>query len=95
MWLKFGVAPDGNLTSIDEVLRGKTNLACLYCGGGLAAKKAGLTQLAHGDECDRPNPITVTRPLRLQVDKRSKMLCRFLIEPGGRSSTRATLTYTA
>jgi len=33
MWLKFGVAPDGELTSIDEVARGKTNLACLYCGG--------------------------------------------------------------
>ena len=55
----------------------------------------GLTQLAHGDECSRPNPITVTRPLRLQVDKQSKMLYLFLIEPGGRSSTRARLTYTA
>src|SRR4028119_1078946 len=35
MWLKFGVALSGELTSIDEVGRGKTNLACLYCGGSL------------------------------------------------------------
>jgi hypothetical protein len=41
MWLKFGVAPRGELTSIDEVVRGKTNLACLYCGGSLTAKKGG------------------------------------------------------
>jgi hypothetical protein len=39
MWLKFGVAPDGELTSIDEVARGKTNLACLDCGGSLTAKQ--------------------------------------------------------
>jgi len=44
MWLKFGVAPDGELTGIDEVGRGKTNLACLYCGGGLTAKKGSVKE---------------------------------------------------
>jgi hypothetical protein len=44
MWLKFGVAPDGELTSIDEVVRGKTNLACLYCGSGLTAKKGSVKE---------------------------------------------------
>jgi hypothetical protein len=44
MWLKFGVAPSGELTSIDEVERGKTNLACLYCGGGLTAKKGSVKE---------------------------------------------------
>jgi hypothetical protein len=39
MWLKFGVALSGKLTSIDEVVGGKTQLTCLYCGGGLTAKK--------------------------------------------------------
>ncbi|WP_293212939.1 MULTISPECIES: hypothetical protein [unclassified Microcoleus] len=40
MWLKYGVAPGGELAGIDEVARGKTHLACLYCGGGLTAKNA-------------------------------------------------------
>jgi T5orf172 domain len=44
MWLKFGVALSGELTSIDEVVRGKTNLACLYCGGGLTAKKGAVKE---------------------------------------------------
>jgi hypothetical protein len=44
MWLKFGVAPSSELTSIDEVGRGKTNLACLYCGGGLTAKKGSVKE---------------------------------------------------
>jgi hypothetical protein len=44
MWLKFGVAPDGELTGIDEVGRGKTNLACLYCGGSLTAKKGAVKE---------------------------------------------------
>ena len=44
MWLKFGVAPDGELTSIDEVVRGKSNLACLYCGGSLTAKKGSVKE---------------------------------------------------
>jgi len=56
MWLKFGVAPSGELTSIDEVVRGKTNLACLYCGGGLTAKKDSVKEhhFAHTEEtCKR------------------------------------------
>jgi hypothetical protein len=44
MWLKFGVAPDGELTGIDEVVRGKTQLTCLYCGGGLTAKKGSVKE---------------------------------------------------
>jgi competence CoiA-like predicted nuclease len=44
MWLKFGVALSGELTGIDEVVRGKTNLACLYCGGSLTAKKGSVKE---------------------------------------------------
>jgi len=56
MWLKFGVAPDGNLASIDEVVRGKTNLACLYCGGYLTAKKGSAKEhhFAHTEETCKP-----------------------------------------
>jgi hypothetical protein len=56
MWLKFGVAPDGELTGIDEVVRGKTNLACLYCGGGLTAKKGSVKEhhFAHAGETCKP-----------------------------------------
>jgi hypothetical protein len=44
MWLKYGVAPCGELTGIDEVGRGKTQLTCLYCGGGLTAKKGAVKE---------------------------------------------------
>ncbi len=56
MWLKFGVAPDGNLAGIDEVARGKTNLACLYCGGGLTAKKGNVKEhhFAHTEKTCKP-----------------------------------------
>jgi len=56
MWLKFGVAPGGELVSIDEVVRGKTNLACLYCGGGLTAKKGSVKEhhFAHTEETCKP-----------------------------------------
>ncbi|MEO9127009.1 MAG: competence protein CoiA family protein [Microcoleus sp.] len=39
MWLRYGVAPDQTLVSIEDVPRGKTQLRCPYCGGELAAKK--------------------------------------------------------
>jgi hypothetical protein len=54
MWLKYGVAPSGELAGIDDVARGKTNLACLYCGGGLTAKKGNVKEhhFAHtGETC--------------------------------------------
>ena len=56
MWLKFGVAPSGELTNIDEVVRGKTNLACLYCGGSLTAKKGSVKEhhFAHTEETCKP-----------------------------------------
>src|SRR6476469_2926520 len=56
MWLKFGVALSGELTSIDEVVRGKTNLACLYCGGSLTAKKGNVKEhhFAHTEETCKP-----------------------------------------
>ncbi|MEG4329810.1 GIY-YIG nuclease family protein [Microcoleus sp. herbarium5] len=56
MWLKFGVAPDGNLASIDEVVRGKTQLTCLYCGGSLTAKKGSVKEhhFAHTEETCKP-----------------------------------------
>ncbi|MEG4589358.1 hypothetical protein QUA54_29695 [Microcoleus sp. MOSTC5] len=58
MWLKFGVAVSGSLTSIDEVVRGKTNLTCLYCGGGLTAKKGAVKKhhfVQTGETC---KPVT-------------------------------------
>jgi hypothetical protein len=56
MWLKFGVAPSGELAGIDEVVRGKTNLACLYCGGSLTAKKGSVKEhhFAHTGETCKP-----------------------------------------
>jgi len=56
MWLKFGVALSGELTGIDEVGRGKTNLACLYCGGSLTAKKGSVKEhhFAHTGETCKP-----------------------------------------
>ena len=56
MWLKFGVALSGELTSIDEVVRGKTQLTCLYCGGGLTAKKGSVKEhhFAHTEESCKP-----------------------------------------
>jgi len=56
MWLKFGVAPDGELTGIDEVVRGKTQLTCLYCGGSLTAKKGSVKEhhFAHAEETCKP-----------------------------------------
>ncbi|MEG3899052.1 MULTISPECIES: GIY-YIG nuclease family protein [unclassified Microcoleus] len=56
MWLKYGVALSGELTGIDEVARGKTNLACLYCGGGLTAKKGSVKEhhFAHTLETCKP-----------------------------------------
>ena len=56
MWLKFGVAPSGELRSIDEVVRGKTQLTCLYCGGSLTAKKGSVKEhhFAHTEETCKP-----------------------------------------
>ena len=46
----------GELAGIDEVVRGKTNLACLYCGGGLTAKKGSVKEhhFAHTGETCKP-----------------------------------------
>jgi len=46
----------GFLTSIDEVVRGKTNLTCLYCGGSLTAKKGSVKEhhFAHTGETCKP-----------------------------------------
>ncbi|MEG3918528.1 GIY-YIG nuclease family protein [Microcoleus sp. T3_A4] len=56
MWLKYGVAPGGELTGIDGVVRGKTQLTCLYCGGGLTAKKGSVKEhhFAHTGETCKP-----------------------------------------
>ncbi len=56
MWLKFGVAPGGELAGIDDVERGKTQLACLYCGGFLTAKKGSVKEhhFAHTGETCKP-----------------------------------------
>ncbi|MEG4059165.1 MULTISPECIES: GIY-YIG nuclease family protein [unclassified Microcoleus] len=56
MWLRYGVALSGELMSIDEVVRGKTQLTCLYCGGGLTAKKGSVKEhhFAHTEETCKP-----------------------------------------
>jgi hypothetical protein len=44
------------MTSIDEVVRGKTQLTCLYCGGSLTAKKSSVKEhhFAHTGETCKP-----------------------------------------
>ncbi|NEU82828.1 GIY-YIG nuclease family protein [Nostoc sp. UIC 10630] len=44
MWLKFGIAPDGQLVCVEDVGSGKTELLCPYCYGGLTAKKGKIKQ---------------------------------------------------
>ncbi|MDB9513881.1 GIY-YIG nuclease family protein [Kamptonema animale CS-326] len=65
MWLKFGVTPGGELVSVDEVLRGKTNLTCLYCGGELTAKKGNIKEhhFAHTGETCKP----VTQRIKIKA----------------------------
>ena len=53
MWqLKFGVNPQGELITIDEVSSGKTNLVCPFCDRSLTAKKGKIKQhhFAHSRE---------------------------------------------
>ena len=56
MWLKYGVSADNTLVGIENIPSGKTNLTCLYCGGGLTAKKGKVKQhhFAHTDETCYP-----------------------------------------
>lgn len=56
MWLKFGVNVNNALVSIEDVPKGKTNLTCLYCGGGLTAKKGRIKEhhFAHTASTCRP-----------------------------------------
>ncbi|MBW4680585.1 MAG: GIY-YIG nuclease family protein [Microcoleus vaginatus WJT46-NPBG5] len=56
MWLKYGVAPDGELVSIHEASRGKSQLTCLYCGGELTAKKGSVKEhhFSHTTETCKP-----------------------------------------
>ncbi|CAD5988566.1 hypothetical protein PCC9214_05411 (plasmid) [Planktothrix tepida] len=56
MWLKYGVACDGELKNIEEVSRGKTQLTCLYCGGQLTAKKGKVKEhhFAHTEDSCKP-----------------------------------------
>ncbi len=56
MWLKYGVSADNALLEIEDVPSGKTNLTCLYCGGGLTAKKGKIKEhhFAHTDESCKP-----------------------------------------
>src|SRR4028119_2207702 len=44
------------LTGIHEVAQGKSNLACLYCGGSLTAKKGSVKEhhFAHTEETCKP-----------------------------------------
>ncbi len=56
MWLKFGVSADDALVAIEDVPSGKTELACLYCGGRLTAKKGRVKahHFAHTEETCYP-----------------------------------------
>ena len=56
MWLKYGVAPNGELVSIHEISRGKSQLTCLYCGGELTAKKGSVKEhhFSHTTETCKP-----------------------------------------
>ena len=56
MWLKFGVSSDNALVCIEDIPSGKTSLTCLYCGGGLTAKKGQIKDhhFAHTQETCRP-----------------------------------------
>jgi hypothetical protein len=56
MWLKYGLSTDNLLLGIEDVASGKTNLTCLYCGGGLTAKKGKIKEhhFAHTDESCKP-----------------------------------------
>jgi hypothetical protein len=56
MWLKFGVSCDNALVCIEDIPSGKTALTCLYCGGGLTAKKGRVKEhhFAHTQETCRP-----------------------------------------
>jgi hypothetical protein len=56
MWLKYGVSSDNALISIEDIPKGKTSLTCLYCGGGLTAKKGRIKEhhFAHTEETCRP-----------------------------------------
>jgi hypothetical protein len=56
MWLKFGVSCDNALVGIEDIPSGKTSLTCLYCGGGLTAKKGRIKEhhFAHTQETCRP-----------------------------------------
>ncbi len=56
MWLKFGVSSDNALVCIEDIPSGKTSLTCLYCGGGLTAKKGRVKEhhFAHSQETCRP-----------------------------------------
>ncbi len=55
MWLKYGVDRDNALVSIEDALSGKTFLTCLYCGGGLTAKKGKIKE-HHGSTHRRDLP---------------------------------------
>ncbi|AFY92955.1 GIY-YIG nuclease family protein [Chamaesiphon minutus] len=50
-WLEYGIDPDGNLVPVDRVRRGKTDLKCPYCQGGLTSKKGEIKahHFAHTD----------------------------------------------
>ncbi len=55
MWLRYGVAADETLVSIENVPSGKTQLGCPYCDGELTAKKGRRKEhhFAHTNETCR------------------------------------------
>lgn len=55
MWLRYGIAEDKTLVSIEDVPSGKTDLKCPYCDGELTAKKGRRKEhhFAHTNETCR------------------------------------------
>jgi competence CoiA-like predicted nuclease len=67
MFIDYGLDDNGELVYIDQAQRGKTALACPYCGGMLTAKKGQIKSphFAHsGETCAAAQRDTTTIDLR-------------------------------
>lgn len=81
IFLQYGVNSSGELVHIDQAIRGKTELACPYCGGQLLARKGDKVayHFAHaGETCrqaDRdPDEVALPAYDRFDLHLSGKML---------------------
>ncbi|MGL5833111.1 MAG: GIY-YIG nuclease family protein [Waterburya sp.] len=66
MWLQYALDKDGNLVSVYDVPRGRSDIRCPYCQGELTAKKGKIKvhHFAHvRDTCDRSKNQNIDLPL--------------------------------